>query len=136
MKSQKKEGLRDLIKRAFQSLLNCKNVKSTIREFERKLDEDDMQLLKENDITVNMLFQKIEEAHPDISKHFASGIGIKLQYKDSIIAEGIMKHFTRQGIVCLCVHDSFIVELRYKDELSDVMSEEYYKLMHFRIKAK
>ena len=71
------------------------------------------------------MFSHFESAHPTISKYFRSGKGIELQFKDSMIAEDILKHFTRQGKPCLCIHDSFIVEEFNKEELSVVMKEAY-----------
>lgn len=37
-----------------------------------------------------------------------------------------MYHFAKKDILCLCIHDSFIVEDIYREELKDVMKK-YYK---------
>ncbi len=80
--------------------------------------------------------QKIFDTHKTISSYFNSGRGVELQNLDSCIAEAVLMHFTKQDIPCLCIHDSFIVEDRYKDELGDVMKEEYKKLFGFKCKIK
>jgi len=70
-------------------------------------------------------------AHPAIRKYLHSGYGVKLQNKDSMIAADILMHFTVKGIVCLCVHDSFIVEKKHEDELKQTMKEVYKNHMGF-----
>jgi hypothetical protein len=82
------------------------------------------------------LLRKFESVHCNISNYFCSGIGLKLQYRDSEIAECILKHYTRQGIPCLCVHDSFLVPVQYKEELKLVMNEAYKKHIGFDAKLK
>ena len=74
--------------------------------------------------------------HNKIDKYFYTGIGVRLQYRDSKIAERILKHFTRKKIVCLCIHDSFIVQEQYKDELIEVMKREYKREMGFDCELK
>ena len=78
----------------------------------------------------------IMQTHKKIEKYFNTGIGVKLQYRDSKIAERILKHFTRKKIVCLCIHDSFIVQEQFKDELIEVMRREYKKEIGFDCELK
>lgn len=76
------------------------------------------------------------EKHIRINKFLNSDIGLTLQYKDSKIAEDILKHFTKKGIPCLPIHDSFIVPNKYKDELIETMHEVYIKHFGFKPKLK
>ncbi len=87
------------------------------------------QLLNSKNIKSDELLAWFEKAHHKIAKHFYSDEGVRLQNIDSQIAEQVLKHFTKQGIACLCIHDSFIVEEKYKDELEIVMQETYQKMM-------
>ena len=82
------------------------------------------------------LLMKFESVHAGISNYFCSGIGLKLMYKDSEIAESVLKHFTKREIPCLCVHDSFLVPVQHKKELEEVMSEVYKKRIGFEPKLK
>jgi hypothetical protein len=66
--------------------------------------------------------------HAPIAHYFTSGKGIDLQYWDSVLAEYIMIHFAQQGIPCLPVHDSFIIDFRYENELIQVMKEGFKAL--------
>lgn len=50
---------------------------------------------------------------------------------DSKIANKILLHFAEKDILVLCVHDSFIIDRRYKVELKRVMRREYKNIMGF-----
>ena len=106
--------------------------------FKKWLEEEkDMrEILNSNDLDERKLMQKIFDTHKAISGYFNSGRGVGLQYLDSCIAEAVLMHFTKKGIPCLCIQDSFIVEDRYKDELGDVMKEEYNRVIGFKCKIK
>jgi len=106
--------------------------------FKKWLDEEKemREILNSNDLDERKLMQKIFDTHKSISSYFNSGKGVGMQYLDSCIAEAVLMHFTKQGIPCLCVHDSFIVAERYKDELGDTMKEEYKRLIGFKCKIK
>ena len=67
------------------------------------------------------------ERHVGISDYFFSNHGNKLQYYDSQIAEQILVHFAKQGIPCLPIHDSFIIDFRYAVNLQLKMKEIYKK---------
>src|SRR5262249_40535952 len=69
------------------------------------------------------LVERIKAKHEPIAGLFFTGIGLRLQYRDACIAERVMMHFARQGIPCLCIHDSFIVQKPYANELERVMRE-------------
>ena len=80
------------------------------------------------------LLRKFEGVHAGISNYFCSGIGLKLMYRDSQIAEDVLKHFTKREIPCLCVHDSFLLPVQHKEELKSVMNEVYKNHMGFDAK--
>jgi len=44
---------------------------------------------------------------------------------DSEIANDIIKHFTSQEIFVMCIHDSFIIEKQYENELRKKMIKLY-----------
>ena len=58
-------------------------------------------------------------------------MGVDLMYRDSLIAEDILRHFLNKKIPCLTIHDSFIVPIHHKDELFQVMTEIYFKHLKF-----
>lgn len=59
---------------------------------------------------------------PEFNDNFGSGVGLRLQRKDSDLAEAVMMHFAAMGYACLPVHDSFIVHHGMQDVLTDVMT--------------
>ena len=130
--------LRKPIKKMFQMMINAKTKISAVKAFEAYLDEDITikNIFYKEGLTADELAKMIGQAHYRVAKYFNSGIGVKLQYTDSKIAEAILKHFTRKGIVCLCIHDSFIVPAQYADELYRVMIKEYKKEMGFEPQIK
>ena len=127
------ECLRDAVKKMMQIMINADNEREAIYAFEDYLDEnpDIKNIVYENGLDGRELLRLIKDKHKRIENYFNTGIGVELQYRDSKIAERILKYFTKKEIVCLCVHDSFIVERQYKDELYEIMKKEYKREMGF-----
>lgn len=71
------------------------------------------------------LIPRILERHKPIRHHFLTGIGSKLMYEDSSIATEVILYFAEQGIPCLPVHDSFIVEQEHSLECWNVMQQAF-----------
>jgi hypothetical protein len=72
-------------------------------------------------IAYKELLERVAQHHNRISAYFYTGSGLDLQFVDSCIAEKVMLHFADQGIPCLPVHDSFLVQQRYQKNLVEVM---------------
>ncbi len=75
--------------------------------------------------TWKQLRSLIVDKHEPIKDKFFCGIGNRLQYEDSQIAEKVMLHFARQDIAVLPVHDSFVIQRSLQPELIDAMSEAF-----------
>jgi hypothetical protein len=75
------------------------------------------------------------ETHTPIAKYLCTKIGLELMYKDSCIAENVIKYFTEKGVMVMCVHDSFIIVQNYESELKSVMESAYQEVMesNFRV---
>ncbi len=78
-------------------------------------------------VSHSRLLAALNQKHAAISHHFYSGIGLKLQFIDSKIAEDVMIHFLNKSEVCLPVHDSFIVRQGLELELEKVMHQSFKK---------
>jgi hypothetical protein len=73
---------------------------------------------------LDTLMQAVETNHACIKEHFCTGAGRRLMFEDSELAEQIMlRMLIEQGVVPLCVHDSFIVRHDYADALHQVMTQ-------------
>jgi hypothetical protein len=68
------------------------------------------------------------EHHEPIKKYLCSGEGLRLMYKDSQIAELVLKAMMIKSIPVLPVHDSFICPKLYADDLIEVMTMAYKKV--------
>lgn len=99
-----------------------------VKEFMNALinDEDGVYRLKsehKNALKLNheQLMAKLKDKHPKIFSEIDNGIGLKLQFIDSQIAERVMLEMMNDGIVVLPIHDSFIVRAGYQQWLTSVM---------------
>jgi hypothetical protein len=65
------------------------------------------------------------DKNPLLSEDMGTGAGLALQRIDSDITSKIIKHFTGKGIVVLAIHDSYIIETQYHEELAQVMEQSF-----------
>jgi len=63
-----------------------------------------------------------EAKHEAIGQYFGTGIGSELQRIDADMAERVMLELLDNGIVCLPIHDSFIVQADHVDYLREAMT--------------
>ena len=75
--------------------------------------------------TWKQLRDLILERHKPIRDKFFCGMGNRLQYEDSQIAEKVMLHFAKQNIAILPVHDSFVIRRSLEHDLIEVMSNTF-----------
>ena len=75
------------------------------------------------------LKQLLIKTHPVFAKAIKSDAGVRYQFIDSRIAESVMMKLLRQNIVCLCVHDSFVVIDDFHDELVNAMKEAFAEVV-------
>ena len=75
------------------------------------------------------------EKHPVVRQHFFSGSGGSLQFQDSEIAEYVLGHMKARRQLVLPVHDSFVVQDEYIDDLYAIMKEAYRMLVPDSIPA-
>ena len=113
------EANRSIVKLALNIILNAETKNKAIYAI---FNHDDIDIDKQ---TAKDIYKKLEEEHPKIKQYFGSGRGIKLQYKDSQIAEQVMLNLARDNIVCLPVHDSFIVRLSHQIDLHEEMDKAF-----------
>lgn len=75
----------------------------------------------------------IIKVHEPIKEYFFTGYGRELQRADSDIAEKVLIKLINQGIVCLPVHDSFVVRYRDIAPLIHAMNEASTEYLGFRL---
>ena len=64
-----------------------------------------------------------------ISHYLCADKGVELMALDGRITTEIIRHFTDRGVPILTVHDSYIVESAYEQELMDVMQSVTRKII-------
>ncbi len=111
---------RDIVKEAFNAMLQ-----SDTQLLSKPKDID----LSKVEMTWKELRQAVLNAHKPIQHLFFTGLGNKLQFEDSNIAEGVMLHFSKMDAVALPVHDSFIMHHAYGSmgELEEAMRRAFYE---------
>lgn len=113
--------LRSMVKRAFNALLNARSVDSLSEMSGYDPDRTGMHWKQ---------FKKhVIECFPEIQSSFGTGIGVRLQRKDSDLAERVMLRFCEMGYPCLPVHDSFIVHYALEDDLRMIMQSEFQRVL-------
>lgn len=108
---------RDDLKTAFLVLINASGRETTIKACGK-------QGVKQADEILAFL----EIHHKPIAHYFYTGMGLTLQFEDSMLAEEIMLRMLERGATVLPVHDSFIVRNSYEDELKTVMEEVFTEM--------
>ncbi len=91
-----------------------------------RLSNEELKILG---ITHTQLFKLVKKVHAPIEKYFSSGIGLKLMFEDSKIAEDIMLYFLGKSIVALPIHDSFIIQQPFASELKEQMIISFKKIV-------
>lgn len=106
---------RESLKQVFLVLINANGKEATIKACLNHGIQEVIGILK-----------ILEEHHQPIAHYFYSGMGLKLQYEDSMLAEKIMlRMLSKSGATVLPVHDSYIVRNSYEQELKDTMEEAF-----------
>ena len=116
---------RDIVKQSFNAMVQAKSKLTT-----PPIDID----WKSTGKTWKALRQLILDKHEPIKDSFFCGMGNRLQFKDSQLAERIMLHFAKRDVPVLPVHDSFIITRGLFSELVNVMHKEFEKMFQVPIK--
>ena len=115
--------MRSFLKTALLSSINAKNIVEAVKvlNMEINFDLDTYGWIREEKINLKELILALRDKHPKIKDYFFKAKGIELQNIDALIAQKIVDKFTSEGIVVLCVHDSFVIENGKAAELQKYM---------------
>jgi hypothetical protein len=117
---------RDTVKAAFNAMVQASSV---LKSCPNDIDMSTLEMSWAD------LRDKILSAHKPISDQFFKGVGNKLQFKDSCIAERIMLNFAEMDAPSLPVHDSFICHHGYAEtgEMEEIMRKAFFEEMNEHI---
>lgn len=97
---------RNIAKKTILVLINAETEYSALKALEKEY---------KNTLDFKPIIAAAKQYHTPIADCFGSGIGIKLQNYDARIAVNVVSHFTAKGVPCLPIHDSFIIDKRFKE---------------------
>ncbi len=115
-------AMRELLKTGLNIMLNAKSWKNAIGAIHTNKKIRPMELKREE---IEEIMRRFLEKHWRIAPAFNSDVGVILQFMDSCVAEKILLRLAAMGIATVPVHDSFICQARYEEELRFVMQDEY-----------
>ena len=123
------EDHRDVVKQAFNAMFQAS---TTLEGKPEGIELEDIEM------SWKELKQAILEAHKPIKDLFFTGLGNKLQFADSCIAESVMLQFAKMDAPALPVHDSFIMHHGFGSysELEEAMRRAYYERFNTDINVK
>lgn len=126
--------LRNALKIMSLTMLNAKNKSAAIKSIRFEMQYE---LLYNNILpdvkhkTIEALCDKFVKAHKPIEKYFFSGEGVRLQNVDSNITNDIINYFTSKGIFIMVIHDSYIIDADYENDLLAYMKFAYQRYLKF-----
>ena len=140
------EGLRKGQQRGAVKLLaltaiNAKDRATAFMAFRDEMNREqrhEQHKVKYTDDLLTILLDGFLEENPSIAHYLCADKGVELMAIDGNITTRLIEHFTYKNIPILTVHDSYIVEFEYEDELVRVMSnacEKELGITEFKIKS-
>jgi hypothetical protein len=86
-------------------------------------------ILNKFGLSTRTLMTKFRNANKPIEHYFCNGneTGLRIMNLDSQIALDIVDHFAKRNMPILAIHDSFIVQEKYREELWLTMDSTYQK---------
>ena len=109
---------RDIVKQAFNAMIQAE---SPLNQKPRDINLDGLEMNWRD------LRQRILDTHKPIQHLFFSGIGNRLQFEGSCIAESVMFRFQKMDALGLPGHDSFVMHHGYGGELDEWMRSGFPK---------
>jgi hypothetical protein len=119
---------KDAIKVLFACLVSTKRKCDAVNASMRSLYDDEIGVQLE---TMNEAADELLKLNQPIMKHLLQGKqkALQMQFLDSQVCASILQRMMDMDIVCLPIHDSFVVTVEHEETLRTVMVEEFQK--HF-----
>ena len=123
---------RDIVKQAFNAMFQAS---TTLNKKPDNINEIELDAIG---MSWKELKEEILKAHKPIKDYFFKGLGNRLQFEDSCIAESVMLQFAHSDAPALPIHDSFIMHHGYGDKggLEEVMRRAYFERFNSSLSEK
>ncbi|MDB2557124.1 hypothetical protein N9X77_04060 [Luminiphilus sp.] len=132
---------RSAVKLLALTAINAKDRKTAFMAFRNEMNREQAGAENKISFTDDLLTVLLEEflnENPSIAHYLCADKGVELMAIDGNITSRLIAHFTNKNIPILTVHDSYIVEFEYEDELIRVMNNACKKelgIIGFKIKS-
>ena len=130
------ERMRGLLKLVLLASVNAQDRTTAVQAVQKEINfshNDDDEGLSwvndEPDVDLSELIEAFALRHKPIKEYLCTGIGLKLQHLDSLIAEKVVNHFTSKGIPTLCIHDSLLIDNKHSTELVNIMNTAFKEII-------
>lgn len=126
--------LRNVLKIMSLTMINAADKTAAIKSIRREMQNELLYYNILPDVkhkTIETLCDKFVKAHKPIEKYFFSGEGVRLQNIDSNITNDIVNYFTSKGIFIMVIHDSYIIDADYENELLAYMKFAYHRHLKY-----
>ena len=123
---------RDIVKQAFNAMFQAS---TTLNKKPDNINEIELDAIG---MSWKELKEEILKAHKPIKDYFFKGLGNRLQFEDSCIAESVMLQFAHSDAPALPIHDSFVMHHGYGDKggLEEVMRRAYFEKFNSSLSEK
>ena len=123
---------RDIVKQAFNAMFQAS---TTLNKKPDNINEIELDAIG---MSWKELKEEILKAHKPIKDYFFKGLGNRLQFEDSCIAESVMLKFAHSDAPALPIHDSFVMHHGYGDKggLEEVMRRAYFERFNSSLSEK
>ena len=120
---------RDVVKQAFNAMFQA------TAPLQKEPDDIDLSGIE---MSWKELKEEILKAHKPIKDLFFTGLGNKLQFEDSCIAESVILQFVNSDAPALPIHDSFVMHHGYGDKggLEEAMRRAYFERFNSSLSEK
>jgi hypothetical protein len=115
------EGLdRQAVKLGILILLNAADLRAAEAALDRRLAEQQLLFPRQ---TAAVIIAAVHRAFLKLAPAWSSGLGLQLMSIDATMCLSIIERLLDEGIVCLTVHDSFMVPVRHRPALLTAMDD-------------
>ena len=136
-----KEEQRGAVKLLALTAINAKDRPTAFMAFRDEMNREQrgkQNKVKYTDQLLTILIDGFLDENPSIAHYLCADKGVELMAIDGNITTRLIEHFTYKNVPILTVHDSYIVEFEYEEELIRVMNDAFAKelgITGFKIKS-
>jgi hypothetical protein len=135
----KYDPVRNIVKKLFLAMINADSINAAVGSVYEDMHKDNlkkgtykehtMKYVGVGNVDLHKVAVKILKHNNCIAKYLGTGIGKKLQYKDSEIIRKCLEKLNNEKIPCIPVHDSISCRVSDKLRVKEVMRESFIEVI-------